>query len=120
MRILYLEDNQNDAQLIAKYVQTTPHTVVIAPNIAAARQQLSFMPDLILMDVMIDSERAGFEFARELRASGYTQPMVAVTALNTKQDQLDCQQAGFDAVVTKPFQIHEVVELINHFGNHFS
>jgi hypothetical protein len=116
MHILYLEDNQNDAQLIAKYIETTAHSVVLASDIETARESLASSPDLILVDVMINSERAGYYFARELRASGYQQPLIAITALNTRQDQLDCQQAGFDAVVTKPFQINDFVRLLSYYS----
>lgn len=116
MHILYLEDNQNDAYLITKYIESTEHSVIVAANLAAAREHLASMPDIILVDVMIGSERAGYDFARELRAQGFNLPLIAVTALNTPQDQLECQRAGFDAVVTKPFQINEVVKLLNYYA----
>lgn len=116
MHILYLEDNQNDAHLIAKYIETTEHSVFVAPDLETAREHLDSMPDIILVDVMIGSKRAGYDFVRELRAQGFNQPMIAVTALNTPQDQLECQRAGFDAVVTKPFQINDVVKLLNYYA----
>jgi CheY-like chemotaxis protein len=114
MRILYLEDNSEDANLVSRYVQTTPHDLVVvnsAGDAWALAGQEHF--DLILVDVMIGRERVGFDFAQALRQHQFQQPIVAVTALSTPQDVAQCQQVGFDYVLVKPYAVHDLAGLID-------
>jgi CheY-like chemotaxis protein len=114
MRILYLEDNTEDANLVRRYVRTTPHELAVvnsAEDAWALAAQESF--DLILVDVMIGRERIGFDFAQALRQHQYQQPIVAVTALSTPQDVAQCQQVGFDYVLVKPYAVSDLAGLID-------
>jgi CheY-like chemotaxis protein len=115
MQILYVEDDPNDALLVTMYVQTTPHQIVTVSNTQDARNALDEAPGMILVDVMLNHSREGFNFARELRAQGYQQPLIAVTALTTAHDQEECKKAGFTTVLNKPFTIYQLAEVINQF-----
>ena len=113
MRILYLEDNTEDANLVSRYVRTTPHELTIvnsAEDAWALAAQEYF--DLILVDVMIGRERVGFDFVQALRQHQYHQPIVAVTALSTAQDVAHCQQVGFDYVLVKPYAVSDLAQVI--------
>ena len=115
MQILYIEDDPNDAQLVALYVRTTPHQIVTVTNTEDARSALEMSPQMILMDVMLNNTREGYHFARELRSQGYDRPMIAVTALSTAHDREECQQAGFTTVLTKPFTINQLARVISAY-----
>jgi CheY-like chemotaxis protein len=116
MNILYIEDEPMEARLVSLYMQTTPHRLTVVESVEAARDAILVGPDLIMMDVLIDNTRAGFDLARELRAGGFTQPMMAVTGLSTPQDLEECRDAGFDHVLSKPFTIDELAEAITRFS----
>lgn len=115
MRVVYIEDNPNDAQLVARYLKTTPHQLVVAANLHEARAAMDNPVDLLLVDVLLDNTRGGFDFALQLRQQGFNRPMIAVTALTTPQDIADCADVGFNAVLTKPFQITELADLIHRY-----
>jgi CheY-like chemotaxis protein len=115
MRILYLEDEPNDAMLVELYVKTTSHDLVVSRTIDEARQALDEPPGLIMIDVVLHDIHNGYEFARELRSQGYDQPMIAVTGLATPHDIEDCENAGFNGVLHKPFTINQLVDVINHY-----
>jgi CheY-like chemotaxis protein len=99
MRILYIEDNPNDAKLVQRYVETTPHELVVVPTLEETYEALSGPSafDLILVDILLNNRRVGYELPRQLREQGYQQQMIAVTALNAPQDRAACAQAGFSS-----------------------
>ncbi len=115
MRILYIEDEPNDAQLVALYLNTTSHHLTIVDNIQEARGKFADQPDLILVDLLIGHARDGYKLAQEFRAQGYKKPLVAVTALSTPKDVQDCRSAGFDFVLHKPFGIEQLADVIEKY-----
>jgi len=118
LRILYVEDNSNDAKLVQRYVETTAHELAVVSSIEEANNLLSDPSpfDMILVDILIDNKRSGYDFARELREQGYTQPVIAVTALTGPQDQAACAKAGFAAILTKPFLITTLADMLLQFS----
>src|SRR5579871_2799857 len=118
MRILYIEDNPNDAKLVQRYVETTLHELVIVPT-AEKSNELMTNPDafdLVLVDILLNSKREGYDLPQQLRQKGYKREMIAVTALNSPQDRAACERAGFSAVLIKPFLITTLADMLARFG----
>ena len=115
MRILYVEDNPDDATLVSRYIATTGHDLVIVSNIADAWLVLNEPVDLIMVDILLANKRAGYTFARELRAQSFIQPLVAITALGVAQEITAGWEAGFNEILTKPFQITELAMIIKRY-----
>ena len=68
--------------------------------------------DVILLDVeMNDGE--GFEAVKELRSTGYSQTIVAFSALNDPDEHEPCMNAGCDLVLTKPFSRDDIRTLLH-------
>ncbi len=116
MHVLYVEDEPNDAQLVALYVRTTPHHLTVARNAREAREAFVHHPDLILIDVWLGGARDGYTLIREFHDQGYAGPVIAVTALSTPKDVNDCQKAGFNAILHKPFLIEQLASLIDKYA----
>ena len=72
-------------------------------------------PDLILVDVMLGRTKDGFQFTRQIREQGFEQPIVAITALATARDLEECHQAGFNQVLTKPYTINQLADVIAQY-----
>jgi CheY-like chemotaxis protein len=117
MNILYIEDEPNDAQLVALYVNTTPHHLTIAANTQEARKAFADNPDLILVDVLLGAARDGYKLVRELHDQGCTRPIIAITALTTPRDVEECQAVGFDFVLHKPFTIEQLAAVIGRYAS---
>ena len=117
MRILYLEDDSGDANLVKRYLQTTPHDLLIAATVREAWASLTEPIDLILVDILLANSRDGYSFAREVRERNITQPLIAVTALNMPQEIEAARDAGFDDVLAKPFEITELSKIIQRYAN---
>lgn len=115
MKILHLEDQPSDAELVARYVNTTHHQLITVNSVEEAWEALSEPIDLIMIDIVIRGERSGFAFAERLREQGDERPMVAITALNTTTDMERCQELGFDPILQKPFTIDELANVLDQF-----
>ena len=70
-------------------------------------------PDLILLDIMMP-EMDGYEVCRKLRADKRTVdiPVIFLTAKTAKEDVVKGFEAGGQDYVTKPFDVHELMERV--------
>lgn len=103
-RILVIEDNPVNLELMTYLLQAWQHEVLVARDgeegLALARSQA---PDLIVCDIQM-AGMDGYEVARRLRADPALRevPLVAVTAYAMVGDNEKALAAGFDMHVPKP------------------
>ena len=103
-RVLIIEDNPDNLELMTYLLRAFGHAVLAAVN---GRQGLEVAcrehPDLIICDVQLP-EMDGYEVARRLKADGTLRntPLVAVTALAMVGDRERVLAAGFDGYPAKP------------------
>ncbi|MCI0711379.1 MAG: response regulator [Chloroflexi bacterium] len=106
-KILLVEDNEMNRDMMVRRLQHEGHTVVAAAN---GREAIELAekekPDLILMDISLP-EMDGWEATRELKNRAETQqiPIIALTAHATHEDRVKSMEAGADAFETKPFRM---------------
>lgn len=115
MRFLYIEDERNDIELMTRYFQTVEHDLVIATTVNDLWAKLDDSMDIIMIDIFLHGEKSGYALAHELRAKGYNQPLIAITALVTSADSQDIQNANFDAVIHKPFTFRDLEAVLEQF-----
>ncbi len=115
MNILYIEDDPNDAELVALYARARQYNLVVVTHSSEFQDAVAHDPDLILIDLLLDHTREGYTIARNLRAQGNSRPIIAVTALATPHDQAECRNAGFTDILVKPYTIHQLADVINRY-----
>ncbi|VXB02013.1 response regulator [Massilia sp. 9I] len=116
-RILIIEDNPANVELMAFLLTAYGHTAVSAPDgargIAAAR---ATPPDLVACDVNLPGMN-GFAVLAALKAepslSGV--PVLAVTALAMAGDREKVLGAGFDGYISKPIEPESFVAELEAF-----
>ncbi len=74
------------------------------------RQQLS----LILMDCRMPI-MDGLTATQAIRDSGDNITIIALTANDSPEDKLICQQVGMDEFLTKPIQKNKLATMLKHF-----
>ena len=104
MKILYVEDNDDNVYVLRNRLTRAGYTVLIAVNgedgvaMAAAEK-----PDLILMDLSLPV-LDGWEATRRLKAATETRdiPVIALTAHAMSGDREKALEAGCEDFDTKP------------------
>jgi PAS domain S-box-containing protein len=117
-RILVAEDSADSARLLRLHLERAGASVTWASNgretVALARAAhmgvLEEPFDLVLMDVEMQG-MDGLEATRELRASGLSLPIVALTASAGAEAHSRCLEAGCDDFATKPIAKQHLVLL---------
>ena len=104
MRILYVEDNDDNVFVLRNRLQRAGHVVLVATDgaqgVAAALEQL---PDLVIMDLSLPV-LDGWEATRRLKAMPQTRhiPVLALSAHAMTGDRERAIAAGCDDFDTKP------------------
>lgn len=116
-RILVIEDNDENLELMTYLLRAFGHTTLTARDgeegLAVAKRET---PDLILCDLQMP-RLDGFGVARGVRADPQLRglPLIAVTAFAMRDDQQRVLAAGFDGYVTKPIVPEEFVGQVEAF-----
>ena len=108
MRVLVVEDEPRMAALIRQGLEEEAYAVDVVGN---GRDALfwadSAAYDIILLDIMLPGMN-GLEVCRQLRAEGYTMPILMLTARDTLPDKVKGLDSGADDYLVKPFAIEEL------------
>ena len=113
VRVLLVDDSPTARSLMARMLQDFSTEVVPCEGGQEAIEVAFSRPfDLVLMDMEMPGVD-GFQATRELRAKGFPQPIVAVTALTSPGDRERCLEAGCDDYLSKPPNRQEISDLIN-------
>jgi CheY-like chemotaxis protein/HPt (histidine-containing phosphotransfer) domain-containing protein/anti-sigma regulatory factor (Ser/Thr protein kinase) len=101
-KVLIVEDTEVNQKLLEIYTSKLGAEVTIAENgKQAIEYALANDYDVVLMDMQMPV-MDGLEATRALRESGYTRPIVALTANVSSEDQKKCASAGCDDFLIKP------------------
>ena len=103
-RVLLVDDDMRNIYALSELLEGQQVDVLVA---ADGQECLDLLegeqPDLIVMDMMMPV-MDGYEAMRRIRADGRwaSLPIVGLTAKATKQDRIDCLDAGASDYLTKP------------------
>lgn len=113
-RVLVIDDNA-DSRLLVTDLLTIRGFEVAA--VSSGREALNAIPehpfDVIILDLQMP-EMDGFATLaalRELEASAET-PVIVMSAHVLPEDQRRMQAAGFDQIISKPFELEQMVQTI--------
>ncbi len=110
-RILIAEDEPNIVTSLQFLLQKNEYEVRVARDGEEALQLVeSFMPDLVLLDVMMPV-RNGFDVCRKIRENPALRRIriVMLTARGRDAERDEGLALGSDAYITKPFSTKELV-----------
>jgi len=114
VKVLLVEDTEDNRFMMRRLLEMTGYSVVEARNGEEAVQTAQKeMPALILMDLslpVIDG-LAATRLIRKLPGFDQT-PIIAVSAHDTADFQLEAMDAGCDSYITKPIDFTELEGLI--------
>jgi DNA-binding response OmpR family regulator len=106
--ILVAEDDENQAELVRRYLEQDHHRVVVVHD---GRDALDVVrdqrPELVVLDLMLPG-LGGLDVCRALRADSDVLVLM-LTARSTEDDLLHGLGIGADDYMTKPFSPRELV-----------
>jgi len=119
-KILLVEDNEMNRDMLLRRLERKGHTVVSAVDGEdGVRKAGAESPDLILMDMSLPV-LDGWEATRRLKAVDTTRaiPVIALTAHAMASDEQKAREAGCDDYDTKPVELERLLGKINRLlGN---
>jgi CheY-like chemotaxis protein len=113
-----VEDDEKSRRLLVDVLSFHGyHVVAHESGEAAVEAARGAAPDAALLDIQLPG-MSGFQLLPALRgALGASLPAVAVTASVMDQDRRRILAAGFDAYVSKPVNIRELLDTLHHLLN---
>lgn len=113
-RILVVEDNMDNYELVRYVLERAGYDVFLAVNgrdgVDAARAQ---KPNMILMDLGLP-EMDGWNAIKSLKSDEETKniPLYALTAHTLPNDRKRALEAGCDGYVVKPIQMKSFLDIV--------
>lgn len=112
MTILIIDDVEDNRLLIQRLLSRRGAQVELAASGQDGIQMAQAKHyDIILMDIQMPM-MDGYTATRTLRESGYSKPIIALTAHAMKEDRDRCLQAGCNDYLTKPIQVDTIVNTL--------
>lgn len=116
-KILIVDDEQDIVESLKFELENCNYACYCAYNgedgLKLARE---IAPDLIILDVMMPRIN-GYKISRLLKfdAKYKNIPILMVTARSQEEDKLIGEETGADEYITKPFDLDEVVKIVQKY-----
>lgn len=114
-KVLLVEDNLAQMQLMESYLREKGHTVIGINNPKEALNKvIEHQPDIVVTDVVMPG-MSGFELCRKLKNTAATSkiPVIICSSKDQEIDRLWGMKQGADAYLTKPFSKEQLLRAIN-------
>lgn len=110
-KILLIEDNEMNSDMLSRRLQRKGHEVIVAVDgVQGIELAHSQKPDLILMDMSLPV-MDGWEATQQLKSAAETRdiPIIALTAHAMAGDREKCLEVGCDDYDTKPVEFSRLL-----------
>ncbi|MCC7096135.1 MAG: response regulator, partial [Thermomonas sp.] len=112
LRLLLVEDDPIVAEVMLGLLHEQGHAVTHAAHgLAALTEVVLHSFDAALLDLDLPG-MDGLALARALRAQGFTEPLLAVTARSDADAEPSARDAGFDAFLRKPVSGEQLADAL--------
>lgn len=109
MKLLLIEDEQDLAQSIQKYLNTCGFICEWVDSVSAAIDKISLYEyDTILLDLML-ADGDGFEVLKALKKQQKTDGVIIISAKENLDTRIEGFQLGADDYLIKPFHLSELL-----------
>jgi signal transduction histidine kinase/ActR/RegA family two-component response regulator len=119
LRVLYIEDNPANVEVVARFVHGRPNTTLLFATSGRAGLECAVRdaPDIILLDLHLP-DLQGDEVLNELKADPATAaiPVIVLSADASRGVIHRLLAGGAFAYLTKPIELAELAELLDSFA----
>lgn len=108
MRLLLVEDTEDLAQSVLRFLQCEGHAVDLAPDVATARAARDVAEyACVILDLGLP-DGSGLALLKVWRGAGDRTPVIIATARDQISDRIAGLDAGADDYVVKPYDLREL------------
>lgn len=112
LRILLADDAMENLALFSRFLESSGASVTTAVNGAEALKiAMAGRFDLVLMDMQMPV-MDGFEATMQLRAKGFSSPIIALTASAMSGEREKCLASGCTEYICKPVKATELIATV--------
>lgn len=116
MHILVVEDELSEREVLKVLLEELGFSVTFASNTDEAEYYANSMPDLVLVDIVLDGSDTncpdGLTLVRKLRRQGHTFPIIMISKTNLSAVKVLALRSGADDYITKPYVGEELAARI--------
>lgn len=115
LSVLLADDNEDLVEVVSASLSGLGHSVTVAHDGAEGLDAFRrSKPDIAVLDIGMPKLN-GYELARAIRLepNGRDVYLIAATGWGSESDQAEARSAGFDAHLTKPFQMEALLALFD-------
>lgn len=117
-KVLIVEDNELNLKLFYDLLTIKKCEIIVSQDgLDVVKTVCLEMPDLILMDIQLNSVVSGMELIQDLKKNEKTKhiPIIAITAFAMKADETRISQSGCNMYLSKPVSINNFFKAIDFF-----
>ncbi len=115
VRTLVVDDSEDNRMLIGHFLNGYGAEVEFASNgLEGCRKALTGSFDVVLMDIQMP-EMDGYTATMKLRESGFTKPIVALTAHAMGEAREKCLHVGCSDHLTKPIDVNRLINTVERY-----
>lgn len=115
--VLIIDDNIDFVNAYRAVLEAEGFDVTYALTGAAGMKKLiEEMPDIIILDVMMEEPDAGYEFMKRLKEAEITTPVILCSTIaDAGLQNFDTNALGAKAILQKPVDLEELVATVNKY-----
>ncbi len=111
--ILIVDDSRTSRKMLRSILETNGHVVVdeAVNGEEGVKKYQATKPDIVTMDITMPIVD-GVEALKMIKAMHKDAKVIMVTAAGQKSKMIECIKEGANEFLTKPFDQHEIIEVI--------
>jgi len=116
-KILVVDDEQYILEMIQLRLEEAYDVKIASSGEKAFTIALSFQPDLILMDLILESGMSGIQTISKIKSEDETKdiPILVLTGKTLDEDKEESLKVGASEFISKPILPSRLIERINEY-----
>ncbi|MFA5560174.1 MAG: response regulator transcription factor [Acholeplasmataceae bacterium] len=109
MKIYYVEDERDLAEIIRKYLAREGYEVTVFHDGETAINHIHDDVDLWILDIMLEGDISGYDIIRELKNNNKSGAVIFTSARDQDLDKIMGLELGSDDYLAKPYSPRELI-----------
>ncbi|NOR44997.1 MAG: response regulator [Candidatus Delongbacteria bacterium] len=116
-KVLIVDDAIDFITAYKAYLEANGFAVISANSGKSGMEKLeNEKPDIVILDVMMETPDSGFEFMNKMKEKNLTTPVILSSSIaKASQSNFDMSSLGIKVVMQKPLDLDELVEQVKKY-----